>query len=103
MVLCERYTGIDFGSLIERACVEANPRPTDLDFFPNPPVIVTLRFAVLKGAAIQGCDLCSFIHRGVLDKSNTRPVHEASKFEDLEHSTLLSCQLCLSAATEILH
>lgn len=72
MVLCGRCAEIDFGSLIERVCIEAAEEPANSGFFAYSPITKDFSFAVLRSAAIQGCDLCSLIHQGLLDSTSKR-------------------------------
>jgi hypothetical protein len=90
MVLCERCTEIDFGSLLERACTEAVEWPANSGFFANFPIRKDPSFAVLRQAAALGCDLCSLTHHGLLDEANMRPAHE-----QLMDDTLLFVSLAL--------
>jgi len=76
MVLCERCAGIDFGLLIERACIEAVEKPANSGFFASFPITKGLSFAALRQAVALGCDLCSLIHQGLLDNASTRSAHE---------------------------
>jgi hypothetical protein len=73
MVLCDRCAEIDFGLLIERACIEAVAEPTNTGYFPPYPIVKDLSYAILRLAAIQGCDLCSLIQQALLDRMGTRP------------------------------
>lgn len=71
MVLCSRCAKIDFGLLIERACTEPAVQRMKIGFFPYPSMIDTVSYAVIRDAAIWGCDLCSLIQRGLLDRMIT--------------------------------
>lgn len=100
MVLCDRCAGIDFGSLIERACIEAVGVPSKPNYIPPHPITKDFSFAVLRSAALQGCDLCSLIHRGLLDRTNTRPIRKDSKFEDLKLDSMLVMSIKLERCHE---
>lgn len=76
MVLCDRCAGIDFGSLIERACIEAAEDPAISASLQPYTIVQDLPFAVLRWDATQGCDLCSLIHDELLDRMSTRPTPE---------------------------
>lgn len=76
MVLCDRCAGIDFGSLIERACIEAAEGPANSASLQPYTIVQDLSFAALRRDATQGCDLCSLIHDGLLDRVSTRPTSE---------------------------
>lgn len=43
----------------------------EIGFFPYPSMIDKVSYAVLRDAAIWGCDLCSLIQRGLLDRTIT--------------------------------
>jgi hypothetical protein len=76
MVLCSQCAEIDFGTLIERACTKTEVEAPDASSRRNRVLIKYLSFANLREAAIQGCDLCSLIHHGVLATTSTKDSRE---------------------------
>lgn len=83
MGLCSRCAKLDFGLLIERACIEAEVDPASADSsIPDSPIIENLSFAALSKAAIEGCDLCSLIRHGLIDQTSARPAQWTTHFSD---------------------